>query len=63
MATLNPRQIIDVLRKLQTIDDEIRHVREKRDGMVENLEKLQPPQESSWTTTTAVPSRASKTFL
>jgi uncharacterized protein len=41
MATLNPRQIIDVLRKLQTIDDEIRHVREKRDGMVENLEKLQ----------------------
>jgi predicted nucleic acid-binding Zn-ribbon protein len=41
MATLNPRQIVDVLRKLQAIDDEIREVRETRNGMVENLEKLQ----------------------
>lgn len=41
MATLNPRQIIDVLRKLQAIDDEIRDVRETRNGMVSNLEKLE----------------------
>ncbi len=41
MATLNPRQIIDVLRKLQAIDDEIRDVRETRNGMVSNLQKLE----------------------
>lgn len=41
MATLNPQQIIDVLRRLQTIDDEIRDVRSKRNGMVSNLEKLE----------------------
>lgn len=41
MATLNPRQIIDVLRRLQAIDDEIRDVRETRNGMVDNLQKLE----------------------
>lgn len=41
MATLNPQEIIDILRRLQAIDDEIHDVRAKRDGMVSNLSKLQ----------------------
>ena len=35
-----PKEILDVLRKLQSIDDEIRDVREGRDAMVSNLTKL-----------------------
>jgi len=35
-----PREILDVLRKLQAIDDEIRDVRESRDAMVGNLSRL-----------------------
>jgi len=35
-----PREILDVLRKLQAIDDEIRDVREGRDAMIGNLERL-----------------------
>lgn len=35
-----PTQILDVLRKLQAIDDDIRDVRESRDAMVSNLDKL-----------------------
>ncbi len=35
-----PRQVLDVLRKLQAIDDEIRDVRESRDSMVGNLQRL-----------------------
>ncbi len=41
MATLTEAQkIIDVLRRLQAIDDEIRDVREGRDAMTGNLERL-----------------------
>lgn len=36
----DPSEIIDVLRKLQSIDDKIRSVREGRDGLLENFEKL-----------------------
>lgn len=36
----DPRQVLDVLRKLQAIDDEIRDVRESRDAMVGNLTRL-----------------------
>lgn len=36
----DPREVLDVLRKLQAIDDEIRDVRESRDGMVGNLTRL-----------------------
>ncbi|MCO4760107.1 MAG: hypothetical protein KC502_01280 [Myxococcales bacterium] len=36
----DPRQILDTLRKLQAIDDEIKDVRESRDGMVSNLTRL-----------------------
>ncbi|GEM_PF-335448 len=35
-----PREILDVLRRLQSIDDEIRDVRESRDSMIGNLERL-----------------------
>ncbi len=41
MANLTQaQQIIDVLRRLQAIDDEIRDVREGRDAMTGNLERL-----------------------
>ncbi len=36
-----PREIIDTLRKLQSIDDEIREVRQARDEMIGNLDRLQ----------------------
>ncbi len=39
--SMNPQQIIDILRKLQAIDDEIRDVRSTRNRMVSNLEKLE----------------------
>ncbi|HAN31581.1 MAG TPA: hypothetical protein DCQ06_08280 [Myxococcales bacterium] len=39
-AVTEPTQILDVLRKLQAIDDDIRDVREGRDSMLGNLTKL-----------------------
>lgn len=36
-----PHEILDVLRRLQAIDDEIRDVRTNRDSMVGNLSRLQ----------------------
>lgn len=36
----DPRLIIDILRKLQAIDDEIHDVRESRDAMIRNFERL-----------------------
>ena len=36
-----PHEILDVLRRLQAIDDEIREVRTSRNAMVGNLERLQ----------------------
>ena len=36
-----PHEILDVLRRLQAIDDEIREVRTSRNAMIGNLERLQ----------------------
>ncbi len=36
----DPRQVLDVLRKLQAIDDEIHDVRESRSSMIGNLARL-----------------------
>ena len=38
--SLNPAQVMDVLRKLQALDDEIRDIRTDRDRLVETLERL-----------------------
>lgn len=37
---LNPAQVVDILRKLQALDDEIRDIRNDRDRLVETLARL-----------------------
>lgn len=40
MSVTQPTQIMDVLRKIQALDDESRDIRTNRDAMVSNLERL-----------------------
>lgn len=40
MTASTPAEIMDVLRKLQAIDDEIRDIRTSRDALVGNMERL-----------------------